>query len=554
MADSLRQECERRWEALKSERSSWMPHWQEISEVLLPRTGRFLVSETNDGSKRHRSILDNSGTRALRTLAGGMMAGMTSPARPWFRLTTRQPELDESYEVKQWLSKVTSLMLMIFNQSNIYRSLQTAYEELGAYGTTSVILLDDYDTVIHAMPLTIGEYAIATGPRGAVNTVYREFRMSVAAAVEEFGLDAVSRSTKDQYEKGNLDKWVTVVNAIEPRLERDPKGKLAKDMPYRSVYFERGNDRDQILRESGFRHFPSLSARWSVSGGDIYGTSPGMEALGDLKQLQQEQLCKSKAIAQLADPTIVVPSDLRSQEENLVPGGVVYADTLGQSQSVRAAYEVRLDLNALLQDIMDVRSRVDQAFYKDIFMMIAQSQNTRMTATEIAERHEEKMLMLGPVLERLNAEMLSPLISATFERIVEAGILPTPPESLGGIELNVDFTSILAQAQKSVTTNSIDRFVQNIGYVASAKPDVLDKFDSDYWADYYADALGIDPQFIVAGDKVALVRQQRAEQQAQAAQMEQAQAQASVARDLSAAAEMAPTPTNAEMMNQFSGY
>lgn len=553
MAMSVREQCGKRWEALKAERSSWMPHWKEISEVLLPRSGRFLVTDNNRGDKRHRAILDNSATRALRTLSGGMMAGMTSPARPWFRLTTKVPTLDESYEVKKWMSDVTTLMQLIFNRSNVYRTLQMAYEELGAFGTTSGIMLDDYENVIHCMPLTIGEYAIATGSRGYVNTNYREFRMTVAALVEEFGLENVSRSAKALYERGEYDEWVTVINAIEPRRDRDMRLKDAKNMPYRSVYFEPGNDKDKLLRETGFLNFPVLSARWSVSGGDIYGTGPGMEALGDMRQLQQQQLYKAKAIAQQADPTIAVPSDLRNQEGNLVPGGVIYLDSPMQVQGVRAAYEVPIRLDALLMDIQDVRARIDQAFYKDIFMMIAGSQNSRMTATEIAERHEEKMLMLGPVLERLNAELLDPLITMTFDRMVAANLLPPIPEELQGVELNVDYTSILAQAQRAISTNAIDRFTQNLGVLAAIKPDVIDKFDSDYWADYYSDALGIDPRLVVSGEQVAVIRQQRAEQQQAAQQMAMAQEASQVVKNMGGAdAMMSATPD--QIMGQFAGY
>lgn len=530
-----------------------MPHWKEISEVLLPRSGRFLVTDNNRGDKRHRAILDNSATRALRTLSGGMMAGMTSPARPWFRLTTKVPTLDESYEVKKWMSDVTTLMQLIFNRSNVYRTLQMAYEELGAFGTTSGIMLDDYENVIHCMPLTIGEYAIATGSRGYVNTNYREFRMTVAALVEEFGLENVSRSAKALYERGEYDEWVTVINAIEPRRDRDMRLKDAKNMPYRSVYFEPGNDKDKLLRETGFHNFPVLSARWSVSGGDIYGTGPGMEALGDMRQLQQQQLYKAKAIAQQADPTIAVPSDLRNQEGNLVPGGVIYLDSPMQVQGVRAAYEVPIRLDALLMDIQDVRARIDQAFYKDIFMMIAGSQNSRMTATEIAERHEEKMLMLGPVLERLNAELLDPLITMTFDRMVAANLLPPIPDELQGVELNVDYTSILAQAQRAISTNAIDRFTQNLGVLAAIKPDVIDKFDSDYWADYYSDALGIDPRLVVSGEQVAVIRQQRAEQQQAAQQMAMAQEASQVVKNMGGAdAMMSATPD--QIMGQFAGY
>lgn len=567
MADSLRRQCGKRWEALKSERSSWMPHWQEISEVLLPRAGRFLVTDNNKGDKRHRAILDNSGTRALRTLSGGMMAGMTSPARPWFRLTTKDPKLDESYEVKKWLGKVTGLMQMIFNQSNVYRALQMAYEELGAFGTTAVIVLDDYDSVIHCMPLTIGEYAIATDSRGNVNTLYREFRMTVGALVEEFGYNAVSPQVKRLWDRGNLDEWITVINAIEPRKERDPSKLDSKNMPYRSVYFESTGRGDAILRETGFHQFPALAARWNVTGGDIYGTGPGMEALGDLRQLQQEQLYKSKGIAQQADPAVVAAADMRNQEANLVPGGVVWADSPAQVVAVRAAYEVNFNLAYLVQDIQDVRQRINEAFYKDIFLMITGMPATqRATATEIAERHEEKMLMLGPVLERLNAEMNDRLISMTFDRMVRTGLLPPVPEELQGVELNVDFVSILAQAQRAVATNSIDRFTQNLGTLVAIKPDLADKFDADYWADSYADLLGVDPQLIVPGDKVALIREQRAQQEQQMAQMAMAKEMAGVAKDLGSAQAAAPASPMAplegglqsaspdQIMGAFSGW
>lgn len=554
MAMSVREQCAKRWEALKAERSSWMPHWKEISEVLLPRSGRFLVTDNNKGDKRHRAILDNSATRALRTLSGGMMAGMTSPARPWFRLTTKVPQLDESYEVKKWMSDVTMLMQLIFNRSNVYRTLQMAYEELGAFGTTSGIMLDDFDNVIHCMPLTIGEYAIATGARGNVNTNYREFRMTVAALIEEFGIENVSRATKAMYDRGQYDSWVTVVNAIEPRFERDMQKKDAKNMPYRSVYFElNSDDKSQLLRESGFRQFPVLSARWSVSGGDIYGTGPGMEALGDMRQLQQQQLYKAKAIAQQADPTVAVPSDLRNQEGNLVPGGVIYLDSPMQAQGVRAAFEVPIQLDALLMDIQDVRQRIDQAFYRDIFMMIAGSQNSRMTATEIAERHEEKMLMLGPVLERLNAELLDPLITMTFDRMAKAGLLPPIPDELQGVELQVDYTSILAQAQRAISTNAIDRFTQNLGVLVNIKPELVDKFDSDFWADYYADALGVDPRLVVPGKQVAIIRQERAQAQQQANQMAVAEQASQVAKNLGVS-EQLRSETPEQIMSQFSGY
>lgn len=548
----LREKVQSRWDALKEERSSWMSHWRDISEVLLPRAGRFLPTENNRGGRAaFRKILDSTGTRALRTLSGGMMSGMTSPARPWFRLTTFNPELDESYEVKVWMSQVTSLMQMVFYKSNTYRALQMAYEELGAFGTSATLIYDDFDRVIHCHPLTIGEFAIATDSRGRVNTVYREFRMTVAMLVQEFGLVNVSRTVKDMYDRGQLDEWVEVINAIEPRTERDPRKTDAKNMPYLSVYFEKSGDKGKVLRETGFTEFPAMCARWSVTGGDIYGTSPGMEALGDLCQLQQMQFRKSQAIDYKVHPPVLIPSEMKNMGTQFLPGGVIPYSNAQQAQQIRSAYMVDLDLNSLLVDIQDVRQRINEAFYRDIFMLMVNSTDKTMTATEVTERHEEKMLLMGPVLERLNAEMLDPLINIVFNKLVQADLLPPLPEDLQGQQLNVEFISILAQAQKAISTNSVDRMFSVLGNLAGMKPDIVDNVDLDFWPQWYADALGVDPRFIVSGKKVAVIREQRARAEQQAAAMEQLQGATQAAKNMGMSMQ-GQSPE--QIMQAFTGY
>lgn len=500
-----------RWGQLRNERESWMTHWKEISDYLLPRSGRFFVDDRNRGDKRHNNIYDSTGTRALRVLAAGMMAGMTSPARPWFRLTTSDPQLDESAAVKAWLADVTRIMQMVFSKSNTYRALHSMYEELGAFGTASTIVLADFNSVIHHYPLTTGEFAMAADHRGQVNTLYREFQMTVAQAVAEFGRDNCSLTVQHLFTRGALDQWVTVMQAIEPRADRDLTKRDDRNMAWKSVYFEKAGNEDQILRESGFKEFPALCPRWATSGGDIYGNSPAMEALGDVKQLQHEQLRKAQGIDYKTKPPLQAPTSLKNRDVDTLPGGISFVDSAAPNGGIRSAFEVSIDLSHLLADIQDVRERIKGSFYADLFLMLANGTNPQMTATEVAERHEEKLLMLGPVLERMHNEILDPLIEMTFSRMVEANIVPPPPDELQGMELNVEFVSMLAQAQRAIATNSVDRFVGNLGAVAGIKPEVLDKFDADRWADAYADMLGIDPELIVPGEQVALIRKQRAE-------------------------------------------
>jgi len=543
-----------RWGQLKAERASWWAHWQEITNYLLPRNGRYFRQDRDKGWRRHNAIYDNTGTRALRVLGAGMMAGATSPARPWFRLGTADPELNSYQPVKLWLDDVTRRMQIVFQKSNTYRTLHQMYEELGAFGTSASIVLPDYNNVIHHYPSTIGEYCIATDWQGKVVTIYREFEKQVSEIVKEFGLKNCSITVQNMYDRGTLDAWVPIIHAIEPRADRDLSKRDSLNMPWRSCYFEVGGNPDTFLRESGFKSFPALVPRWAVAGGDLYGNSPGMEALGDVKQLQHEQLRKAQAIDYKTMPPLQAPTTLKNRDVEKLPGGVTFYEANSPQGGIKTMFDVNLDLQHLLLDIQDCRERVRGAFYADLFLMLANATDTRMTATEVAERHEEKLLMLGPVLERLHNELLDPLIDMTFERMIEANLVPPPPPELQGMELNVEFVSMLAQAQRAIGTNSVDRFVGNLGAVAQFKPDVLDKFDSDQWADSYSDMLGVDPKLIIANDKVALIREARAKAQAAQAQAEAMKTQSETARNLAASSTGNDTNALMDIMNLYSGY
>jgi hypothetical protein len=381
--------------------------------------------------------------------------------------------------------------------------------------------------------------------------------MRVAEMVGQFGRENCSPTVRNLYDRNNMDAWVTVVHAIEPRSERDPTRRDAKNMPWASCYFEEGTNPGKFLRESGFRDFRVVAPRWHATGGDIYGYSPGMEALGDVKQLQHEQLRKAQAIDYQTKPPMALPMSAKGSEIDMVPGGVSYFDNVGGAGAggARSLFDVRLDLNYLLNDIQDVRSRINSAFYADLFLMLASNDLSNMTATEVAERHEEKLLMLGPVLERLHDELLDPLIHLTFVDLLEAGALPPPPPELDAQALRVEFVSMLAQAQRAVGTSATDRFVVNLGAVAQFKPDVLDKFDADSWVDAYSESLGIDPELIVANEQVALIREQRAAAQQAAEQSEQVKQASEAARNLGGVATQAgQSNAGADIMGMFSGY
>lgn len=552
MSEGKRDRLLRRKTAMWTERASWDAHWREIATYEFPRASRFVYTDANKGIKRHHNIYDNTAIFAHSTLAAGMMSGMTSPARPWFRLGLRDKDLEEFPAVRQYLHDVATKMRAIFQASNTYNALSQCYEELGAFGTWANFVRSDFENVIHHYPMTVGEYAIATNDKGIVDTLYRQVYMTVGQMVKQFGRDNCSTAVKNLYDRHNLDAWVLVYHVVEPRADFDKSKRDAKNMPWASIYFEPGADggKDELLSESGFKRFPVLAPRWSVTGNDVYGRSPAMNSLGDVKQLQLMQMRKAQAIDYMVNPPLQVPTQYKDQAHKRLPGGVMFVDATAPGGGVRSAYEVNLNLQHLELAIQDTRQRIDRAHYADLFLMMSHDERSGTTAQEIIQRQEEKMLVLGPVLERLQNELLAPLIEMTFDRMAEADILPKAPKELEGVELNVEFVSSLAQAQRAVASSGMDRVIGTVGQMVALWPEVRHKIDAMQVVDEYVDMFGATPKILVADD-VAQERMQ-AEVQAQRAQ-QMAEAAPQVASAAKATSEI-DTGQMRDVLNMFSGY
>jgi hypothetical protein len=524
----------KRYVKLEDDRTSWRNHWMEISDYILPRRGRFLYETTNQrGKKRNSKIIDSTGTQAVRTLAAGMMSGMTSPARPWFRFALQDRELLDRHEVKVWLGSVESVIRGVLQQSNFYNSAFTVYSELGAFGTAPLYRQKSVDSVIRFRPFTAGEYVIAEDDRGVVNTLGRSFTMTVSQIVEKFVMPpgstkedwtGVSRATKTLWNNKSYDALVSVIHLIEPRRnsDRDLKSNDRRSMPIKSAYMEVGAENDDLMFEGGFRRFPAYVPRWDVLSGDVYGRSPGMDHLGDVKQLQQQQKRKAQAIDKMVNPPMVAPTSLRGKPSSVLPGGTTYVDPLTGQQGFQPAYLVQPRLNEMALDIREVQERIQRGFYADLFAMMINSDRRQITATEVIERQEEKLVLLGPVLQRLNTELLDPLLDDVFDFTLASGLLPEPPRVLQGQELRVEYISLLAQAQQAVAASALERTFGFVGNLAAVFPEVADVVDADKGARDYAEILGNTPDLIKDRKTVALIRKQRADAQAQAAVVQQA--------------------------------
>jgi hypothetical protein len=536
-----------RWKRLEDDRSSWRSHWIEISDYLIPRRGRYLLeSQNSKGRKRNTKIVDNTGGQSLRTLAAGMMSGMTSPARPWFRLQTPDPEMMDAAGVKDWLGQSERIIRTILTRSNFYNSASTIYTELGAFGTGALYRRRHPTDIVSFRPFTAGEYVIAEDEYGNVDTLGREFTMSVSQVVEQFVIQRdgtedwsnVSKTVKRLWDQKNYDERIEIIHLIQPRRmeERDLTRPLdPKNKAFMDVYMEKGADGDKLLQEGGFDRFPAYCPRWDVLGGDVYGVSPGMEYLGDIKQLQHEQKRKAQAIDKMVNPPMVGSLSLKGKPSTVLPGGTTYVDPQQGSQGFQPAYLVQPRINEMMMDIQEVQGRIQRGFYADLFAMMINSDRRMMTATEVAERHEEKLVLLGPVLQRLNTELLDPLIEDVFLFAYEAGMLPPPPPAIEGVDLEVKYISLLAQAQEAVAAASIERTFSFAGNLSAVFPDIVDNLNADEAIRNYGEILGTSPEILRDADQVEAIRAQRREAQQAEQQMMQLQQGAQAAKVLSEA-------------------
>ncbi|MGL4196537.1 MAG: portal protein, partial [Allorhizobium sp.] len=508
----------RRAEELKAIRNPWETVWSPLAQFIEP--SRLRLQLKDEGANSRKDIIDSTGTFALRTLQSGMHSGITSPARPWFRLTTFDPDLKDYAPVKEYLADVERRMREVFQGSNIYNAFHAGYGDLGQFGQSVAILVEDDEDIIRMQQLTHGTFWIARDEKGRATTLYRRFRWSVQRIVGRFGYSKCSRNIQSQYDSANYDAKFDIWHAIEPRLNRDPSKIDKGNKPFLSNYWEDSATGAEMLEESGFDDNPIIAPPWELASDDHYALSPGMIALSDIRMLQKEQLRKLEAIDKQVRPPMTGPTSMRNNPASLLPGSVTYVDD-PTGKGYRPAMEVNINLQYLREDIREVQDRVNRAFYADLFLMLSNMEGIQPRNTfEIAERKEEKLLALGPVLENIYNGQLEPVIDRTFAILSRRDALPPPPVELEGQELKVEYISMLAQAQKAVATGGIERGLAFVGQVASVKPEVLDKFDADEAVDRYFDALGVDPSILVSDENVGKVREGRAQQQAQAQQAE----------------------------------
>jgi hypothetical protein len=500
--------------AAENEFSYWRPHFQEIAKFLLPRRYVWLAEQSplkgdlqangNRASKeRNNRILDPTGTTALRDMSAGLLNGITSPARPWLRLRVSGFEYEEQErEIKAYMDECARRMLMVLAESNFYNSMAVLYLDLGCFGTASMLVYEDFDDVVRFYNSPMGEYRLAQDHRRMVDTFSRTFVMTLRQAVQRFGAENLAPKHQPKIKEGgqSMAEPIVICHLIEPNTEGGAEF-LRGGFEYREFYWEKGCSTGQLLAHNGFYEKPHACPRWEVTANDVYGTSPAMDALPDIIQLQQETLRKAQSLDYLVRPPVALEGFMANRPTSLLPGGRTAVPS-GASFGAKPIYTVQPPLDAMTLDIREIQARIQKLFYNDLFRMIS-SLDTVRTATEIDARKEEKLVLLGAVLERFENEALDPVIRRVFRIMQRKELFPEPPEGLDEAQIEVEYVSILTDAQKAVGTATIERFLQVYANILPLAPETKATVNMDEVLRDYGDRLNTPANYFNTREEAA---------------------------------------------------
>ncbi len=512
---------DQRLKAMQQERQSFDAHYKELAQLIQPRRGRFFTSDRNRGGRRHQSIINSHATWAHRTAKTGLFAGTMNPARPWFRLETQDRELMEFGNTKIWLGEVEGIMRDVFDSGNLYNMAPVLFGEMLLFATGCMLHVDDFDDVARFYTLTAGSYVIAQNSRQVVDTLGRQYEMTVEQLVKKFGLNKVNQTVKDQWDRGDYTGWHPVNHMIEPNPNFNPGRLGGQFKAWRSVKWQPGADLDnKFLSRSGFDAFGAYCPRWEVTGEDVYGTDcPAMTSLGDIRGLQTKEKRLQQGIAKMVNPPLKGPPSLPASRVSSLPGGYTQV-TAGNDQKLESVYTTDPRIQELMESIAKDEGRIDQNFLVNLFQAISNMEGIQpRNELQLTQVKEESLVQLAPALGRVHNEWFEGMVERTFDQLVVAhevtgDVLPEPPPELQGQELRIRFVSSLAQAQNAVATGNIDRLAAFVSGLSGTPgyEDVTDKFDADQAVDEYGHLIGAPARLVVPDDKVAERRQIRAEQ------------------------------------------
>jgi hypothetical protein len=421
---ALARRIEERHQALRGARSPWETLWQEIAKYVMPRRTPGLNGTVQTPSTvNEEQLFDTTAIRANMTLANGQLAWMSPLEAAWFAFEARPGQGDD---VKRWLARATKIARDELAVSNFYTAVHEFYLDRGAFGTACLYVEAGRRNTINAQTWPVGSFVIDEDENGVVDTVIREFQLTARQAVQKFGEANVSeKCRKAAGESAKAHERMRYLHAIYPRedAERDQAKLDGANMPIASVYLE--VDGCHVCQVSGYEEMPVMVSRyleWGSGTNGCYGWSPAFAALPEARQLNFLQKMMDALAEKMAFPPVLAPEELEGEIDPNAHGVTYFSKDLASGGNLPKEWMTQGRYDVGLQRVSERQRAINDAFHVDLFQMFAQIQK-QMTAREVSERAQEKLIQFSPTFSRLTSELFNPLLERVFGILLRAGRL-----------------------------------------------------------------------------------------------------------------------------------
>lgn len=519
------------FEKLKSHRTNFENYWQDCMDFIVPRK-RDVTNYRSPGDKRNNDLFDTTAIMANQLLSGALHGMITNPSVKFFDLVIDDPMLMQEDDVRGWLQESGDKIYNVLNNTNFQTEIHEVYIDLGAIGTSCLFMAEDENNFVHFSARPMKEIYIDENNLGLIDTVFRIFKWKARQIVQEFGEANCPDFIVKAYKQGSEEEY-EIVHGVYPEYEDDTKKKV---WPFKSCYVLK--EKCVILHEGGFKEFPYAVPRWTKTSGEMYGRGPGMEMLPDIQMVNSMMETTLKGAQMTVNPPLMVADDSVIGKLRLTPGGatVVRPGAFQETPIKPLITDARIDFG--YQAVEDVRKRIRAGFYVDQLQL---NEGPAMTATEVMQRTEEKLRLMGPVLGRQHFEFLRPVIERVFAIMYRRGKIPRAPQALQGKNFDVRYSSLIARAQRMNEGQNFARGLEAVAPMVNAKPEVLDNLNADLvFKHIMVDTYGNPSTFINTKKVVDEIRQGRMEAQQRMVEQEEEKHQAeTVGREVPAMAQMA---------------
>ena len=530
----------KRFESMKKERGVWESHWEEISERCLPRSSLF-VGHRTAGDKRTEKLYDATAALALERFASAVESLLTPRGARWHTLRATNKELDADYDVRVWFDLVED---MLFQQryspkANFASQMHEGYISLGAFGTGALFVGEDKIAGMHYRAVHLGDIFIAEDEHGKIDTVFREFNIAARQVMRMFPDANISADLKKIVEE-KPDTRVDILHAVMPRSDRDPTSRRTDQRPWLANYYE--VKEKHLLEEGGEEELPYIMSRYVTGPREVYGRSPAMLVLPEIKMINEMSKTVIKAGQKVVDPPLIIADDGVILPVDLTPGGATFArlDGRGQAPIQPLLTGGRVDIGL---EMMDQRRRViNDAFLVTLFQILVET--PQMTATEVLQRAQEKGALLAPTVGRQQSETLGPLIEREIAILARQGILPPPPPLLEEAEgeFEIEYVSPLSRALKAEEGVGILRTLEMVQPIAAVDPGVMDNFDTDEITRILSDTNGAPKRIMRRVEEVQQMREARQQANSTQQMLDSAEPASSAALNVAKINELIATP------------